>query len=494
MKNHWRSVSIILLLVIGLALLASCTDETSSTSAAPPTSTPSASTTQTATTGPSQSSGRTTASQTTANGASPSEFFYDIRLEEISIPEFKGLHSFAYAQHDGKWLLVGGRTDGLHARQPMAAFPNAYNNQDLIVMDPVTKEYWSAPLDPLPVDIREHLQSTNMNFHQSGDTLFIIGGYAYSESARGHITFPKLTTLQVSDVIQDVMSGRLDSRSFRHAKDERFAVTGGQLGKMGNAFYLVGGHRFDGRYTPHATPQNNQVYTNAIQRFQIDMTGASPVILNYSSLVDKDQLRRRDYNLVPYLFADGRPGYLISTGVFQPQADIPFLSVVEIDQDAYYPVDGFEQYLSHYHSPKLAMYEPSQRTLHMLFFGGLAQFHYEGGVLVKDDQVPFVTTISRVTRSADGTFSEHVLPVSMPDFAGTSAEFIPNTTLSRNETGVFLMDPLATEPALIGHMVGGITSPVANPFSVNQTNLTKADSRIFRIWIIYRGAGATLSK
>jgi hypothetical protein len=75
------------------------------------------------------------------------------------------------------------------------------------------------------------------------------------------------------------------------------------------------------------------------------------------------------------------------------------------------------------------------------------------------------------------------MPVSMPGFAGTSAEFIPNTKLPRSETGVFLMELPVSGPVLIGHMVGGITSPVANPFSFNQTEQTAADPRIFSIWI-----------
>ncbi|MCK9252198.1 MAG: hypothetical protein M0P55_05530 [Clostridiales bacterium] len=467
MKRDFRKTAAFLLLAACLAFFSSCTGEPK-----PPT-----------TAGPTQPSENTSSGSSSYIPSEPDAFPYTIRLEELVIPDFKGLHSYAYGQHDGKWLLVGGRTDGLHARQPVAAFPGADNNKNLIVMDPETKEVWSAALDALPAEIREHLQASNMNFYQSGDTLFIIGGYAYSETARGHITFPKLTTLQVSDVIEDVINGQLDPQAFGHLADQRFAVTGGQLGKIGEDLYLVGGHRFDGRYTPQASRQNTQVYTNAIQRFSIDTTGTAPVVDGYSSRVDPDHLRRRDYNLVPYLFADGRPGYLISTGVFQASADLPFLTVVEIDADSYYPVAGFKQTLSHYHSPKLALTDSSQQALHMIFFGGLAQFYYEDGVRKQDDLVPFVSTISRVTRTADGAFTEHVLPISMPGFAGTSAEFIPNTNLPRSETGVFLLDWPMSGPVLIGHMVGGIASPAANPFSLNQTGQTSADPRIFCIWV-----------
>ena len=488
MKRQLQNLAFIMLLTISIFLSSSCAEETvPGTSDFIPGTSVSVTSASQATTNQTLPTGTTKPSLTQPAGTDSGEFPYEIRIEEVSIPGFKGLHSFAYAQHDGKWLLVGGRTDGLHTRQPFAAFPLANNNRNLIVLDPDTKEYWSAPLEPLPGDIQEHLQSANMNFYQSGDTLFFIGGYAYSETAKGHITFPKLTTIKVSEVIKGVMNGKLDRLMFGHLADERFAVTGGQLGKIGDLFYLVGGHRFDGRYTPENSRQNLQVYTNAIQRFSIDIAGPSPVVKDYSSLVDKDHLRRRDFNLVPYQFGNGRPGYLVSTGVFQATADLPFLTLVEIDSDSYFPVQNFEQYLSHYHSPKLAMYESSQNSLHMLFFGGLAQFYYKDGMRVQDDQVPFVTTISRVTRKSDGTFTEQALPISMPDFAGTSAEFIPNTKLPRSETGVFLMGNTATEPILLGHMVGGITSPTANPFSTNQTNQTSADSRIFRIWVDYVG-------
>lgn len=482
MKTCSRKNFLVFSLATCLAFFSSCADE-SKVSTWDEMSQPSLSSEQVTRAIQSQSSGNTNSNQNTAITAGPNAFPYSVRLEEISIPDFEGLHSYAYGQYDGKWLLVGGRTDGLHARQPFASFPLAYNNRNLIVIDPETKEYWSAPLTSLSTELREHLQSSNMNFFQSGDLLYIIGGYAYSETASNFITFPKLTTLRVSEVIKGVMNGKLDSDLFGHLADPRFAVTGGQLGKIGDEFYLVGGHRFDGRYTPEATRQNIQVYTNAIQRFTFYVSGPSPEIKSYSSVIDEDQLRRRDYNLVPYLFTDERPGYLISSGVFQANANLPFLTAVEIDKESYYPVTNFEQFLSHYHSPKLSLYDSSQKSLHMLFFGGLAQFYFEDGALKQDDLVPFVTTISRVTRTSDGVFTENVLPISMPDFSGTSAEFIPNPNLPRNETGVFLMEEPTAEAILIGHMLGGITSPVANPFSFNQTQASSADSRIFRIWI-----------
>ena len=60
-----------------------------------------------------------------------STFDYNVQLTPITIPGLQGLHSYAFAQHNGKWLIIGGRKDGVHARQPFNAFPNSQNNSNI---------------------------------------------------------------------------------------------------------------------------------------------------------------------------------------------------------------------------------------------------------------------------------------------------------------------------------------------------------------------------
>ena len=57
------------------------------------------------------------------NITAQSPFEYAVHIDSIQIPGLPGLHSYAFAEHDGKWLIIGGRTDGLHPRQPFASFP-----------------------------------------------------------------------------------------------------------------------------------------------------------------------------------------------------------------------------------------------------------------------------------------------------------------------------------------------------------------------------------
>src|SRR5690554_2803666 len=131
---------------------------------------------------------------------------FEITIEPIAITGLGGIQSYAFGQHDGKWLIVGGRLDGLHQRQPFAAFDIAGHNNQLIVVDPITQQKWSAPLTSLPTSIQEHLSSTNMQFHQDGAYLYCVGGYGYSATASDHTTYSNLTAIKVPDVINAVIN------------------------------------------------------------------------------------------------------------------------------------------------------------------------------------------------------------------------------------------------------------------------------------------------
>ncbi len=417
------------------------------------------------------------------NMAQTIPFDFELDIIPKSIPNLPGIHSYAYAESNGKWLIIGGRRDGLHARQPFNAFPESSNNTDLLVIDPQSTQIWSASASQLPISIAEQLQSTNMNFHQDDDTLFIIGGYAFSQTVQDHITFPNMTSLIVSDVINAIVSGNPISPYFKQITNQNFAVTGGHLGKIDNTFYLVGGHRFDGRYNPMGNATYTQTYVDGIRKFEIDNSGNQLSFSNYSVITDQVHLHRRDYNLVPQIFPNGDEGYMISSGVFQINADLPFLYPVEITSGGYNPITSFNQYLSNYHSPKVGIYDNQNNTMHSLFFGGMSQYYYNNGNLIQDVSVPFVRTISRVSRDAIGNLQEIVFPNEMPALLGTSAEFIVKKSIPHSENGVLIISGNTPDSLLIGHILGGIKSTELNPFTVNNTGATSAYNGIFEVWL-----------
>ena len=410
-----------------------------------------------------------------------SGFDYTLELIPVSIPGLPGLHSYAFGQHEGKWLVIGGRKDGLHARQPFNAFPESQNNTDIYVIDINSQQFWTGSVNVLPVGIREQLQSTNMNFYQDHDTLYIVGGYAFSPTADDHITFPNLTSINVSETINSIMNGNPISPFFKQITDGNFAVTGGQLGKIGNVFYLVGGQRFDGRYNPMGNPTYTQTYSDKIRKFTLDNSGSQLSYAEYTTITDPIHLRRRDYNLLPQIFPDGTEGYTISSGVFQLDTDLPFLYPVDINENRYSPVTNFNQYLSNYHSAKSCLYDSVNNRMHTIFFGGMSQYFYDDGILMQDNNVPFVKTISLLTRSADSSLAEFQLPLEMPHFSGASAEFIPNYSLPHYPSEIIKLSRISDNAFIIGHVYGGIYSPSMNPFTINQTNTTSADTIIYAV-------------
>ena len=411
-------------------------------------------------------------------------FEYDVVLTPVTVSGLPGLHSYAFGQHNGKWLIIGGRKDGIHARQPFNAFPGAQNNTDIYVVDIITQQTWSTSVNVLPIGLKEQLQSTNMNFYQDGTTLFIAGGYAYANSIADHKTFNNLTSVDLPNVIDAIVNGTAITSYFKQISNDVFAITGGQLAKIGTTFYLVGGHRFDGRYNPMNNPTFTQTYSNQIRKFTIDNSGSNLSYANYEAITDAVHLHRRDYNLVPQVFPNGELGYTISSGVFQIAVDLPFLYPVDIKANGYYPQTSFNQYLSNYHSGKVGLYDATSNQMHNLFFGGMSQYYYQAGNLIQDNTVPFVRTISRVSRNANGDLFEYKLPIEMPNLKGSGAEFIPNKTLPHYANEVVQLANIAVNEFVIGHVFGGIQSSSPSAFTDNQTGLTSADPTVYEVKLV----------
>jgi len=411
-------------------------------------------------------------------------FNFSVKLKPVTIANLPGLHSFAMAQSGGKWLVIGGRKDGLHARQPFNAFPAASNNTDIYVIDVNAQQFWTASVNSLATGLKEQLQSTNMNFYQDMDSLYIIGGYGYSATALDHITYPNLTSVSVSGLINAIINGNSITPFFKQITDQNFAVTGGELGKISSTFYLVGGQRFDGRYNALGNPTFTQTYVSGIKKFNINNSGSQLSYTNYTLITDQVHLHRRDYNLVPQVFPNGEEGYTISSGVFQTGVDLPFLYPVDIKASGYTPQTLFNQYLSNYHSAEAAMYDSINNTMHSIFFGGMSQYYYINNVLTQDNTVPFVKTISRVSRDAAGNLQESVFPVEMPALIGAGAEFIPNHNIPHYSSEIIKLSNLTGDSVLAGHIYGGIHSPQINPFTANTTSVTSAHNVIYEVWLV----------
>lgn len=404
--------------------------------------------------------------------------------EPYPIPALPGLHSFAAAQYDGKWVLIGGRTDGLHQRQPNTSFLSVNNNTKIYVVDPVSKNVWSALVTSLPVDISDQLQSTNMLFCSDSSKLYIAGGYGYSVAAADHKTYASLLVIDLPGLIQAIITGSAINTFIRQLSDNYFALTGGQMAKLGDMFLMVGGQRFDGRYNPNNGPSFTQEYSNQVRKFRLSDDGVA-ISMNYQqSITDVNQLHRRDYNMAPQVFPDRKLGYTAFSGVFQAAVNLPYLNTVDIDTVSYYPNTSFNQLLNHYHSGKFSVYDSAANLMHSFFLGGMAQFYYDaGGNLEQDNAVPFVSTIGRVSRDAGGTMTETKVG-DLPGLLGSGAELILNHELPLYANEVIRLHDVNADTVLAGYLVGGIQSIAPNIFFVNNGTQSSAANTIFKIFLV----------
>ncbi|WP_040249498.1 T9SS type A sorting domain-containing protein [Psychroserpens mesophilus] len=414
---------------------------------------------------------------------------FTVQIEPLVIANAPSVHSFSFGKTtDGKWIILGGRIDGLHRRQPFASFLENDNNKNVFVVDPASNQTWSTSLNVLSASLFEQLQSTNQEFIQRGNTLYIIGGYGFSATQNDHITYDKLTAIDVDGLANAVINNTSITPYFRQITNSNLAVTGGQLGRLNDVFYLCGGQYFEGRYNPMG-PNNGpgfiQNYTDEIRTFEISDDGSNLSILNYSAQNDTNNLHRRDYNMTPQIFPDGTPGFTMFSGVFQHSANLPWLNSVDVTASGYTVNNTFNQYLSQYHSAKVPIYDSFNNVMHTLFFGGMSQYKLDANNnLIQDNNVPFVKTISKVSRFNDGSMVESSLDIEMPTLLGSGAEFIPLNNIANYQSYDILdLNSLQEGVTHIGYIFGGIESTQENIFFINTGTQSSASNLAFKVFV-----------
>lgn len=411
---------------------------------------------------------------------------FSLNLIPLEIEELGGLQSFAFGHSHGEYLLIGGRLDGLHRRQPWASFDLAGHNDQITVVDPKNGEVWKHSISELPEILRDQLKSANICFDQKGDYLFLVGGYGYSEEVQNHITFPLLTIIHVPGMIEAVKRNSELQLQIQVIAHEKMAVTGGSLNRIHDEFYLIGGQKFIGHYNPMGPdhgPGFEQVYTNEIRKFRVEGSFPNFSLIMGESHHDRELLHRRDYNALEQILPGGRLGIIAFSGVFQEDIDLPFLNAVVIDSSKVLEAENFEQLYNHYHCPKVPLYSMDSQEMTTIFFGGIAQFYDQDGILVQDQNVPFVKTIAKVSMNQNGQLNEVKLEEEMPGFLGTGAEFLPLNNLPVSERGVLLFDELP-DSTHIGYILGGISSSDRNIFWTNDGTQSNASDHLYELWLI----------
>lgn len=391
------------------------------------------------------------------------------------------LQSYVTAQIGDEWLLLAGRTNGLHnfTNDGLLNFPPASQNTTAYVINPLTRSVWSRSLQDIqsglsPVQIAA-LSSTAPQFTQIGSRLYVNGGYVYSGGAFS--TFSTLTAVDAPQAISWIKGGPGTlAAHLRQTSDPLLQVTGGSLHMMNGRAHLIFGQNFDGPYNPNS----NGFYTQQVRSFDLVDNGVTLSIANPTATTPDPNFRRRDHNVVPILTNGGTtPGVVALSGVFTLGGGA-WTVPVEIAADGTPTMadptapSTFKQGLNGYKSATIPLYSAQLDQSHSIALGGISGQYVSGGAVVTDSNLPFNNTISDTVRDSLGNYTQfylgdlpsipNILNGGAPFLFGAASDFMPTAGLPLTSNGMIDFDALMSfgAPTVIGYVFGGIAAAQPN--------------------------------
>lgn len=404
---------------------------------------------------------------------------FQIEIEPVNAQAVPPIHSFAFAQQGSKWLIVGGRTNGLHGFSTNDNFDVMYANEFIVVVDTATWTYNASTIVGLPMNIKDPLRSTNMQYTVIGDYLYMAGGFGWDSTLNRYDTYATLTAIRIDSMINAVTNGLPIAPHIRQITDTALQVCGGEMITVGDTTFLVFGHYFRGRYQETPGPIFVQVYSERVKKFVINDDGVNLSVTHISQASDTTNFHRRDLNVAPAIDANGNESFTAFSGVFRKNADLPYLAPISFTSGGAYTVDTtFDQKLNNYTCALLPIFDSIHGTMYTVFFGGCSLYDYNpsNGNQTYDSLVPFVADISVMVQNAAGQWAQVPLQVQMPELLGSNMKFVPVDTIPMYANDVVRLRDVQGR-ILVGYLYGGIEAIGPN----DQPSI--ANDSIFRVYL-----------
>ena len=431
-------------------------------------------------------------------------FEVSVELAEFSLPN--GYHSGVNGNYDGKWLLLAGRTNGLHGFGPSDNFPPSQQNTTVYVVEPSTGIIYSKDLsDPssgltqAEIDL---LSVTSPQGYQKNNTLYMTGGYGVDTASGDFTTKPYLTAIDIPGLMEWVKGPNPSVPAKAHIRfleHPIFQVTGGYMARGdGNLMLLIFGQNFLGQYTPGS----NGTYTEQVRRFYIRDDGKNLSLKVKKSLpeIPDPSYRRRDLNIIPIvrdIMGESVPSFVALSGVFTEAGGIWTVPVIiningKSEMDDPLKASTFKQAMNNYASPVLSMYSGRFGSTYMTLFGGLSFGYFDSTGFQTDEEIPFINQITTIQYDQKAHFTQYLMDATYPLILssasnpgnvllfGAGAAFIPLDHLSSYDNGVIKYDHLHKGKSLVGYIVGGIQSTVPNTSSNSDS---AASPYVFKVFV-----------
>ena len=413
-----------------------------------------------------------------------------------------GIHSGASACHEGLWVFIAGRINGLHGFNDPQNFPPDSQNYSVYVVDPKSGITASRPLnDPtsgLTQQQIDWLSVTSPQSYQAGQKLYMTGGYGVDSDTGNYSTKPILSVINIPGIIAWVLNpqgtGQTAAQNIRQLYHPIFQVTGGAMFKSGDLTLLIFGQDFEGSYTTNS----NGNYTEKVRRFYILDEGKRLSVkpLKPFPKVADPSYRRRDLNIVSVIDPTSncfRTQWIAFGGVFTLAGGV-WTVPVEINKKGVSFMKNpqlektFKQAMSQYVCANVGLYSKKHQAMYSTFFGGISLGFFENGVFETDSEIPFINQVTTIKWDHKGQFSQYLMEgeypyipssQSTPLLFGAGAYFF-NAQVPAYKNGVIKLDKIH-HPILLGYIVGGIQSAKANTDSSSQS---AASPYVFTVTLI----------
>ncbi len=426
---------------------------------------------------------------------------YSVELTKAEYELPVGLHSGAFANFDGKWVIVGGRINGMHGfGAGDDNFPPDLQNTSIFVIDYHNKKTYSRPLD-VDQEMIDSLSVTSSQFYQKGDTLYITGGYGVITETGEFSTKDTLSAINLPGIIKWVQfeSAHTADHYIRQTHNAALQVTGGDMFQIeNNPTLLIFGQNFAGFYHD----ASNGDYTYQVRRFVIHDDGKNLSVSIKDPIPENPEpaFRRRDLNVVPIIEQrDGkeRPSLMAYSGVFTETSGIWTVPVHikangEPTMENPNSYHSLKQGMNNYVSSTLGLYSKKNKDMYTILFGGLSYGYFADGAFQTDSEIPFINQITSIKRDCQGVQTQYLMDATFPEIIstqsnpgnpllfGAGAMYFPKSDIPAYENYVIKFDELPKGRTHVGYIVGGIQSTLPN---TNTMSDSAASPFIFKVYI-----------
>jgi hypothetical protein len=337
---------------------------------------------------------------------------YRVTIEQADFSLPAGLHSFAFAVHEGEWLLISGRNNGLHdvdnTDPNVNPFPPEAQNTYVFVINPKTKTSYYRSLYDSSAGLSQHqidllsAGDTLFYYAKNKSTLYLVGGYGIDTASNTMGTKNALTAIDVPSLIRwvkDPRKSKSAAKCIRTIYDPLFQLTGGVMLQSNEhqPHLLAFGQNFDGNYTT----SSGGAYSQQIRPIQIVDNGSDLFMHPLPQPQQQITYRRRDLNVVPIVRKNGKSlsmSFTALSGVFTP-GDInnspgAWTVPIEINPDGTSRMldandpNTFAQAMNNYSCANVGLYSTRKDKMYILLFGGISSSLFSDGSDCNTDPNP----------------------------------------------------------------------------------------------------------